>query len=480
LHNTRMKSAPLDILSSEECDRIHGTTVDILRQVGVHVPHAEARSILADAGARVGPDDRVYIPEDVLLKAIESAPSVVTLTGLDPARRVVIGADHVNFMGGAGLLNILDLEGNYRPATLKDLADFTRLCDALEYLDVNHGMCDPSDAAGPGLYPLAASRIIPNTTKPTALVIDGGKDVEAIAEMASVALGSEAAVRERPFFTIHDSTALSPLRHDPKNAEVLLEACRRGFPTGLVAWPMMGLTSPVTVAGTMAQRNASALVGLILAQTVNPGNPFIIQMTCGGIDMRTGNVVTASPEIGLAGMVGAQMARRYGLPSVIIAGTDAKIPDAQAGAEKTFMLTSAALAGVNLIHGSTSEMDGMMVASAEQCVIDNDIMGMVRHLISGVQVNEETLALDVIQEVSLGDGNFMVHPHTLARFRDLYEPVAFTRRRMQDWASRGAMSARESAAHKARKILDEHFPSPLSGEQVAEIEKIAEAYSNER
>ena len=473
MHNTRMKSAPLDILSSEECDRIHGTTVDILRQVGVHVPHAEARSILADACARVGPDDRVYIPEDVLLKAIESAPSVVTLTGLDPARRVVIGADHVNFMGGAGLLNVLDLDGNYRPATLKDLADFTRLCDALEYLDVNHGMCDPSDAAGPGLYSLAASRIIPNTTKPTALVIDGGRDVEAIAEMASVALGSEAAVRERPFFTIHDSTALSPLRHDPKNAEVLLEACRRGFPTGLVAWPMLGLTSPVTIAGTMAQRNASALVGLILAQTVNPGNPFIIQMTCGGIDMRTGNV-------GLAGMVGAQMARRYGLPSVIIAGTDAKVPDAQAGAEKAFMLTSAALAGVNLIHGSTSEMDGMMVASAEQCVIDNDIMGMVRHLVSGVQVNEETLALDVIQEVSLGDGNFMIHPHTLARFRDLYEPAAFTRRKMQDWASRGAMSARESAAHKARKILDEHFPTPLSGEQVAEIEKIAEAYSNER
>jgi trimethylamine--corrinoid protein Co-methyltransferase len=293
-------------------------------------------------------------------------------------------------------------------------------------------------------------------------------------------LGSEAAVRERPFFTIHDSTALSPLRHDPKNAEVLLEACRRGFPTGLVAWPMLGLTSPVTIAGTMAQRNASALVGLILAQTVNPGNPYIIQMTCGGIDMRTGNVVTASPEIALAGMVGAQMARRYGLPSVIIASTDAKIPDAQAGAEKTFMLTSAALAGVNLIHGSTSEMDGMMVASAEQCIIDNDIMGMVRHLVSGVQVDEETLAFDAIQEVSLGDGNFMIHPHTLARFRDLYEPVAFTRRRMQDWVSKGAMSARESAADISRKILDEHFPSPLSREQVAEIEKIAEAYSSEK
>jgi trimethylamine--corrinoid protein Co-methyltransferase len=104
---------------------------------------------------------------------------------------------------------------------------------------------------------------------------------------------------------------------------------------------------------------------------------------------------------------------------------------------------------------------------------------MVRRLVSGVQVDEETLAFDVTQEVALGDGNFMIHPHTLARFKDLYEPVAFTRRRMQDWASRGAVSARESAAYKAKKILDEHFPSPLSREQVAEIEKIAAAYSNE-
>jgi trimethylamine--corrinoid protein Co-methyltransferase len=470
-----MRFAPLDILSSEECTRIHQATVDVLAKVGVQVPHVEARSILADAGARVD-GDRVTVPEAVLLRAIACTPSSVTLTGLDPTRQVQIGGDHVNFMAGAALLKVLDVDGALRPATLKDLADFTRLNDGLEYLDVNHAMFDPADAQGPGLYPLAASRVIPNTTKPTALVITSGRDVEAIAEMAAVALGSQAAVRERPFFTIHDVSCRCPLHHDPATADIILAACRRGLPTGLVPWPMMGLSSPVTVPGTMAQKNANFFVGLTLAQTVNPGNPFLFHITPGGVDMRTGNVVTASPEIALATLIGAQLARFYHLPSVAILGTDSKLPDAQAGAEKAFMLTTMALAGANLIHGCTGQMDGMMVASAAQCLIDDDIMGMVRRLISGVEVDGSTLALETIQDVALGEGSYLVHPHTLARFRDLFRPQVFSRLRTQDWQGQGCPPAHETAARRAKRILDEHFPSPLSREQVNEIEAIAESY----
>ena len=155
--------------------------------------------------------------------------------------------------------------------------------------------------------------------------------------------------------------------------------------------------------------------------------------------MRTGNVVTASPEIALAGMAGAQMWRFYGLPSVAVTATDAKIPDAQAGAEKAFLLTTQALAGANLIHGCTSEMDGMLLASLEQCVIDHDIMAMVRRLISGFNVDEESLALEVIEEVALGDGNFLTHPHTVQNFRKaVFHPQVFTRQRRVDWLDRGA------------------------------------------
>jgi trimethylamine--corrinoid protein Co-methyltransferase len=239
---------------------------------------------------------------------------------------------------------------------------------------------------------------------------------------------------------------------------------------------MMGLTSPLAIAGAMAQKNANAFVGLVLAQTINPGNPFLFHITPGAVDMRTGNVVTASPEIALATMMGAQMARYYGLPCVAIAGTDSKVPDAQAGAEKAFLLTTMALAGANLIHGCTSQMNGMMLASAAQCLMDDDVMGMVRRMISGVQVDKESLALDVIQEVVLGDENYLVHPHTVARCRLLFEPLVFTRHRMQDWLRRGGLSAQEVAGRLAKKILAEHFPSPLSREQVTEIERIAESY----
>lgn len=473
--DTRRRFAPVDILSDEECRRIHQATVEILCRVGVQVQHAGARAVLADAGARVE-SDRVYVPEAVLWAAINSSPATVTLTGLDPSRRVEIGGDHVNFMAGAALLNVLDFDGTLRPATLTDLADFTRLGDALQYLDVNHAMFDPEDAHGPALYALAASRVIPNTTKPTALVITSGKDVQAIAEMAVVALGSEEAVRNRPFFTIHDVSCRCPLQHDVATGDIIFEACQRGYPTGIVPWPMMGLTSPLAIAGTTAQKNANAFVGLVLAQAINPGNPFLFHITPGAVDMRTGNVVTASPEIALATMMGAQMARYYGLPCVAMAGTDAKVPDAQAGAEKAFLLTTMAMAGANLIHGCTSQMDGMMLASAGQCLIDDDVMGMIRALISGHQVNEENLALDVIQDVVLGNEDYLVHPHTVARCRRHFEPQVFTKHRMQDWLRHSSPSAHAEAARQAKRILAEHFPAPLSREQVTEIERIAESY----
>jgi trimethylamine--corrinoid protein Co-methyltransferase len=475
--DTTMKFAPLDILSRSDCDRIHSAVTDILWKVGVSIAHPEARAILGDAGAKVQPDNRVHFPEDVILRAVKSAPSVIALTGLDPSKKVFLGGNQVNFMSGAGILDVLDLDGTFRPSTLNDLVDFTRLCDSLEYLDVNHGILDPREAQGPGLYPLAASRIIPNITKPAALVIDTARDVEAIGQMAAVALGSTAAVRERPFFTLHDSNTRPPLNHDEKNSAVVLAACKYGFPTGLTSWPMPGLSSPVTIAGSMAQKYAEFFAGLVLAQTVNPGNPFIFPVEIGGIDMRSGNVVTASPEIALAGMAGAQMARYYGLPSVAVTATDAKVPDAQAGAEKAFLLTAQALAGVNLIHGCTSEMDGMMVASLEQCVIDNDIMGMVRRLISGITVDDDSLALEVITEVALADGNYMGHPHTLERFKKaLWEPRVFTRARRVDWLENGRHPVRWAAAERAKKILAEYRPSILSSEQIAEIERIAEGY----
>lgn len=472
-----MKFPPLNILSMDECERIHNATMEILRDIGVHVGLPEARAVLVDAGASVLTGERVSIPEAVVLRAVKSAPPVIKLTGLDPAKQVEIGGQRVNFMSGAGILDVLDLDGQIRASTLDDLAEFTRLCDQLEYLDLNHGILDPRDAQGPGLYPLAASRIIPQSSKPTALVIDTASDVEAIAEMAAVALGSAQAVRERPFFTIHDSNSRPPLYLNDKNYDVILAACQRGFPTGLTSWPMPGLSAPVTIAGAMAQKYAEFFTGLVLAQTINPGNPFIFPVEIGGAELRRGNVVTASPEIGLAGMAGAQMARFYGLPSVAVTATDAKTPDAQAGAEKAFLMTAQALAGINLIHGCTSEMDGMMIASLEQCVIDNDIMGMVRRLVCGFSVDADTLALEAIAAVAPADGSYLTHPHTLAHYKEaIFEPKVFTRQRRSEWLEHGGLSARQAAAARAKTILSVKRPPLLTSQQTAEIERIAMSY----
>jgi trimethylamine--corrinoid protein Co-methyltransferase len=228
----------------------------------------------------------------------------------------------------------------------------------------------------------------------------------------------------------------------------------------------------------MVQKYADYFTGLVLAQSVAAGIPFIFPVEIGGVDMRTANVVTASPEIALAGIAGAQMARYYNLPSVVVTATDAKLSDAQAGAEKAFLLATQAMAGGNLIHGCTTEMDGMMIASLEQCVIDNEIMGMVRRLISGFPIDESSLALDVIAEVAPGDGNYMVHPHTARNFKQaVWDPRTFTRENRAIWLKKGGLDCRAAANERARRILDEYHPQLLSPEQVAEIERIAQTYA---
>jgi trimethylamine--corrinoid protein Co-methyltransferase len=291
--------------------------------------------------------------------------------------------------------------------------------------------------------------------------------------MNVVIRGSREDAKKYPLFSVHDTNAMPPLRWVFDNADVIIEAARLGVPAGFSVWPMMGLTAPASIPAALAQKTATFLTGLVLSQTVNPGAPFLYPVECGQMDMRTGNVVSASPEIVKEMFLGAQLARLYGLPSRGIVATDSKVPDAQAGYEKAIMLLSVCMAGINLIHGVTSEMGGMMIASYEQCIIDDQIMGMVGRIVEGVDVNDETLAFDEIRSVRSNQDSYLESEHTMRHYRDFWEPGIYPRKNCAEWYMDGAKDLSGRAAMMAEQILKDHHPNLLSKEQVDEIERIA-------
>jgi trimethylamine---corrinoid protein Co-methyltransferase len=473
----KLTGGPTEIVSMEDLLKIHGCVLDILKEVGVYVPHEEALAIFDDAGADVDRNTKIVrIQADLVENALRTAPPAINLYGVDRDNHVEIGGNRIYAQTGAGMISTRLMDGSYRDATLTDLADFTRLQDALPNIDVMHGLIDPTDiprSKQDRMFQTVASTIFRNTVKPCCLQIFSSRGVRDLFEMAAVIRGSSEEARKYPLFSVHDTNAQPPLRWVHENGDVIIEAARLGIPAGLTAWGMMGLTAPYSIPAALAQKTATYLSGLVLSQTVSPGTPFLFPVECGQMDMRTGNVVTASPEIIKEMIIGAQLARYYGLPCRAIAATDSKTPDAQAGYEKAAMLLSVCMAGVNLIHGVTSEMDGMMIASYEQCVIDDQIMGMVGRIVEGVEVNEETLAFDEIMKVKENRDSYLETEHTMRHYRDFWEPGIYPRKNFSEWQADGASELSVSAGETAERILEEHFPGLLSKQQLEELDRIA-------
>jgi len=472
---------PFEVLSKLQAEKVHGAIMKVLATTGIVVESAEARDIFQSVGGTVHKDkNRVTLPEKCILDAIKSAPKVIRLYGQDPKYDVEIGGTNVNTLGGAAAVTTHRLDGSFKPATLRDLIDFNRLQDSLENLNVLHGIVDPTDVPAKytdRLYNIVAATNFATTYKPCALQVDnrpGG--VQDLFDMLTMIRGSKEAAREKPLFTIHDSNARPPFVLQEENVRVISDAAKLGMPSGMMVWPMIGMTSPITVAGTLALKYALYFSGLVLSQAVNPGTPFIFLVGCGALDMKSGNVTAGNPEVLLTQLAGLSMARFYGLPNGAVAATDAKQPDVQSGYEKMAYLLALSLAGANLIHGTTSEMDGLMVSSFEQCVIDNEIMGFVNRLLRGFSLEDAEFGFDAIADAMTapGEGDFMSHDHTLARFRkETWQPTLSLRMGTAQWREQGAKSVEQSAREKAAEILATHDPRPLAEKLEADMFRFA-------
>jgi trimethylamine--corrinoid protein Co-methyltransferase len=289
--------------------------------------------------------------------------------------------------------------------------------------------------------------------------------------MAAAVAGGLDALQARPFLLAYPEP-ISPLVFPTEVVDRMFIAADLGMPQIPGSSVQPGATGPVTLAGTVAQMIAEGLMGLALIQLRKLGAPCCLSGNVGVFDMRQAIMSIAAPEMSLGLAAQAEVAQSIGLPTWGLAGsTDSKTLDAQAGIESAFSILAQGLAGLNLIH-DVGYMDRGMICSAEMLVMGNEVIGMAKRFVRGIQVNAETLARALIEEVGPG-GHFLQSRHTLHHFREeLWVPDLLTREHYDVWAQAGAKDMAQRVRERVRRLVDDHRAAPLSSEKVAALEEL--------
>jgi len=469
-----LKGGQLKILGQSEIEEIHQRALDVLQQVGCYFEHEEALDLFEKHGAVV---DRsagvVKFPRNIVEEAIGLCPSSMLLAARDPGKDIHAEGDRVYFGPGTLPVKVRDLEtGEIRMGTLKDLESFTRLIDALEFIHFWKGMLTPSDVNQKVVDLYMARAAFQNTTKQisqTPFSTEGAIDLY---RMGVAVAGGEKSFIERPMILVN-MLAVSPLQWTRENVGAIIALAKRACPIIVGSEPQGGTTGPAPLAGQVMLNVAETLAGITLAQLIKPAVPVMWGNVGSLSDMRTGMFASGAVECGLINAAMNQMAKFYRVPTYSTGGmSDAKMPDCQAGVEKSLQILTVSLAGGNYIHNAAGMLEACLLSSYEQYVIDNEMLGMVARILNGIRVTPETLSFDAIKQVG-PKGNFLGLRHTLDHILpEHYLPRLFDRAPLETWETNGAKDIREVAREKAREILATHTPEPLPREVEEELTTI--------
>jgi trimethylamine--corrinoid protein Co-methyltransferase len=456
-------------LSDDQLERLHHASLEILERTGVRLYEPEALDLLRSKGVTVEEGNRVRIPLALVEWALSTAPKSVTL--YDRGGSPVMPMEGYNMFYGTGsdCPNVLDLRtGQHRPGTLQDIVEAIIICDALPNIDFLMSFCIANDLP-PETYDRHQMRaMLSYSTKPILFVtLEFSGCLDAV-KMAEAVAGGAEALRRSPLCACYINVSNS-LRHNQEALQKLLFMAEKGLPTTYTPVVLRGASGPVTAAGAIALANAGELAGLVISQLKKEGAPVILT---GGVndmlDMRTAIDCYSDPT-NRATLV--ELAHRYGLPIFGLTGcSDSKLPDEQAAAEAAFSILLETLAGAQMAH-DVGYLDSGMTNSIEQVVICDELIAYTKQFMKGIEVNDETLALDVIDEVG-PDGDFMGTQHTHRHFREDWYPKLFERRNYAAWEKAGAKSMRQRAHEKALSLLETHKPEPLPAEVLQQLDRI--------
>jgi len=454
------------VFTEDALDAIHSASLEVLEKTGVRIHHGEKiLKMLKDNGCTVDFEKGVvlfpsYIVEEALKKNPKHEPK--------PDGR------HIHFATDTETPNTVDLStGEWRPSTLDDLEKLTRVTDALDsYAAGGHlttALDKPNNVRC--LYDYAAA--LNNTEKPCDWSVYPPELAMQLTDYQleiATAAGSKKKLRERSLGGGGFCTE-SPLKFEGRYVEIALKLAKLGFPCTVESMPLGGATAPVTLAGCLVMANAEILSGVCTIQLAVPGTSTSVSYLMGNLDMKTG-LWGQGPEEGLLCAGAVEVARYYGFWVTVNGFNSAsKMSGAQTSYEKAMSTLLPVLAGADLVYGAGS-LEGGMAASFEELVMDDEICRAVLKSVQGIEVNDEMLAVDVIDKVGPG-GHFLAEKHTLNHFKEsLFFPEITDRQSYDAWKKTGGKSMVKRAREKAEEILKEHWPTPLDKDVQKEISEI--------
>ena len=469
-----MPRPTIAILSTAEIQAIHDASLTILRDTGVMVHHPEILALIQGAGGRAeSAQPIVHLPESLVMDSIARAGKRYILHGRDHQRTARFGYGDLVQLSSPGQHRWLDLESDQlRSATLEDVRDAIKLGDALPNITMVGAIGQPAELSAKYREVVLTAELVKGTAKPTIAWVQNGCTARQVLEIYRTVAGGDQALRARPM-TEAFLEPISPLQLPKDGLDMLGEFVRAGQPVSVGPMAMTSGTAPATLAGTLAQENAEILAGVVVTQLLGPGTP----MKYGGIphilDPRTSICSFGSPEQALMAVAMVQMGKFYGFPVYINVGlTDAKILDAQAGAEKAATLVLGALAGADMFgHAGICGTDH--AGSLAWLMADNEIMAYVKRIARGFEVNPDTLATALVQAVGPA-GSYLAEDHTVKHFRqELWSAgPAWTRQGYGAWEQAGRTSMTDRIKQEVQRVLAQHQVPPLAEELAREVDRV--------
>lgn len=454
---------PIEVLSEDQIEAIHNTSLRILEEFGIEFLDDDARRLAISKGAEaVSGTQRIRFDRALVLENVAKAPSSFTLHARNPDRNLTFGDNHINFGSVASAPNVSDLDRGRRPGNFNDYCDLLRLVQSLNIVQFIGGYpVEPADIHPQTRHLDAHYAAITLTDKIWHPYSLGRERIEDAVEMIAIARGisRDQLKREPSVFSIVNSN--SPLRLDIPMLRGLTAMAENGQPVVLTPFTLSGAMAPVTIAGALALQNAEALAGICFIQMVNPGAPCVYGGFTSNVDMKSGAPAFGTPEYTRAALAGGQLARRYKLPYRSSNACAANAVDAQAAYESEMSVWGAVMGHANLILHGAGWMEGGLVASFEKMIVDAEILQGMAEFMMPLEINEDTLAFEAIKEVGPG-GHFFGSGHTLARYETaFYAPILSDWRNFETWRQAGGIDAAQHANQIWKQLLADYTPPPI-------------------
>ena len=464
-------------LRPDDVTRLEQAILRTLADVGVRFPLERALDALERGGCRVDRGSQVArLPEDVVRAALRSAPPAPLLAARDRRCDIVLDGTACHLSNDGCGVRVVDPEtGELRPSTRQDVADSARFVDALPQVSFYWGPVVTAEDVPLATRPLhEAEAIFTNTSKHFQAVDVVGEDTaRRVVEMARVVAGGDEELRRRPLMSLI-ACPIDPLGNEAVSLEAALVCAEAGVPVGFLSLTLACASAPATPAGNLVVNMAAVLAGIVLLQLTYPGAPVFLAGAPSVMDLKTGGYTGGSPEDYVLAAAATQLAHHFGFAmNMGTMASGAKEPGWQAAVDDALSTLASVSAGAEMMSGC-GLLDGSKTLSYAHLLLEAEVYGIVQKVAAGIEVSDETLALDVIKRVG-HNGTYLAEKHTRAHMGDIWQPGVWDRTPYDAWLAAGRKGALEDAEEKARAILRTHAPDPLPAGVRAELRRLVAA-----